>query len=228
VLLLVTFTSAFLSFSQECDFIHLSGQIKDTTTSDQAFVFQVKNISKDTLLKTNINGSFEGTVSYNDTLLIEAFGYEDTLFIVPETEKCQFDVVFNLKLNLQVYKTINVYKVRKLGDLKEERSHLEREAFENTAMGGPISSMYSMLNKKEQNKRKLVEIKYEDKKNQILKNMLLICLKEGFIEMPNDKILHFIRWMNISDFYFKNASNYDLLLYLKDAVRRYKVDQNLE
>lgn len=57
----------------------------DTTIHEEQFIFDVVNLSQDTVLKKLPYGMYEGYVKAKDSILIKSLGYKDTIFVIPRT-----------------------------------------------------------------------------------------------------------------------------------------------
>lgn len=196
------FYSQPILWSQECKQIWLEGKLSDTTFYEVKFIFDVVNISQDTILRNLPYGMYEGYVKPKNSIQIKSLDYKDTIFVIPKTNNCKLEIENILDPKFQIYDDVNIYNVKNLSDLKNQRFNIKKETYDRSTVSGPISSIYSALSKKEQNKRKLIEIKYEEEKQEIIKNSLFICLNENYITLPHEEVQPFLLSLVFSDHFF--------------------------
>ncbi len=90
-------------------------------------------------------------------------------------------------------------------------------------MSSPITFLYQQFSKKEQSKRLAAELWNEDRKRDLLKELFQHYVDYEIIILDNDQFDDFITYLNVSDEFMKNSTQYDFLIYVKDRFKDYKV-----
>jgi hypothetical protein len=82
------------------------------------------------------------------------------------------------------------------------------------ALNSPITFLYERFSKYGRNKAKLADLKNLEQKKDLLKELFRIYVKTDIMDLDESEFDDFILFMNLSDDFIKNSSQYDLTQYI--------------
>jgi hypothetical protein len=91
------------------------------------------------------------------------------------------------------------------------------------AAASPITFLYQQFSKVERSKRQVAYLENEDRKRELLKELFRLYVDYEIIVLNDEQFDDFITYLNVSDDFLKNSSQYDFLIYVKDRFRDYKI-----
>lgn len=179
----------------------------------------------------NANGKFTIQCLKNDTLSITSLGYysrditfKDSLF--------RSEYSTSIYLDLRVFRTatVEVFAPRDLEKIQKDIDRLGYNERDYVLSGldaarSPITFLYQQFSKKERSKRLAAELTNEDRKRDLLKELFHHYVDYQIIELSDDEFDDFIDYLNVSDDFMKNSSQYDFLIYVRDRFKDYRVYQ---
>lgn len=175
------------------------------------------------------NGEFRVQCFNNDTITITALGYHSRTFVIPEILP---DNIYqrDVYLDLRVYEmpVVEIFGPRDLEAIQED---IERLGYNESdymlsginAASSPITFLYQQFSKKEQSKREVAYLVNEDRKRALLKELFRHYVDYEIIQLDNTQFDDFIDYLNVSDEFMRNSTQYDFLIYVRDRFREYKV-----
>lgn len=175
------------------------------------------------------NGEFNVQCLVNDTITITALGYHSRTFTIPEVGP---ENIFqrDVYLDLRVFEmpVVEIFGPRDLEDIQED---IERLGYNENdymlsginAAANPITFLYQQFSKKEQSKREVAYLVNEDRKRDLLKELFRHYVDYEIIQLDNSQFDDFIDYLNVSDEFMRNSTQYDFLIYVRDRFREYKV-----
>jgi len=175
------------------------------------------------------NGSFEVRCQRGDTLAITSLGFQTRY--VTYTDSI-YSSVFKLKLylDMRTYMAaeVEVFAQRELEQIQQDIEKLgynEKDYMISgiNAVQSPITFLYQQFSRKEQSKRKVAYLENEDRKRELLKELFRLYVDYEIIALNDDLFDDFITYLNVSDEFLINSSQYDFLVYVKDRFRDYKI-----
>ena len=89
------------------------------------------------------------------------------------------------------------------------------------ALQSPITFLYQEFSKRERSKRKLAELLNEDRKRELLKELLHKYVEYDIINLSDDSFDDFIDFCAVPDPVIKGLSQYEFLLYIKKKYELY-------
>jgi hypothetical protein len=112
-----------------------------------------------------------------------------------------------------------VKPLKTLDELKEERASIVRRevpvvTVEN-AISSPITALYIAFSKREKTKRKVAEMEYQDKQDDIVREILRIYVHHDVIDLSAEQFDEFITFLNLNTDFLKTASDYELISYIQ-------------
>jgi hypothetical protein len=91
------------------------------------------------------------------------------------------------------------------------------------AISSPITFLYQQFSKKEQSKRKVAYLENEDRKRALLQELFRLYVDYEIIALNDEQFDDFITYLNVSDEFLINSTQYDFLVFVKDRFRNYKI-----
>jgi len=215
------------SYAQNCKEVNLWGGLKDTTAKKPGFynVFIVnKSAGRGVFGKPD--GTFSITVNPGDSLYFTVTGYETIKMKVIADSSCRHE--FHTFLRLVEYKKdeVVVYPVKTLTQIKEERERLAqtetRIVTGYQSLQSPITALYQEFSRRERMKKKVAELQYQDQMEMVVKELLRVYVSYDILELEEEEFLDFIIFLNLNEEFLKNASDYDLIVYIKEKYIHFR------
>jgi hypothetical protein len=173
------------------------------------------------------DGRFSITVFPADTLTFSALGYK-------VRSVCFKDSIVKSKLYVEVplqqlqfeLAEVSVFAPRSLSEIQKDIDKLGvKKTYTTTgvdAFSSPITALYERFSRFEQSKRKVAEWENEDLKKDVLKDLFHLYVKYDIIDLKDDEFDDFIKYLNLSDDFIKNASEFELVMAIKGKYENFK------
>ncbi len=175
------------------------------------------------------NGSFELKCQRGDTLAITSLGYQ-TRYITYTDSVGSTDFRLKLYLDTRTYmlSEVEVFAPRDLEQIQEDILKLGYNEKDYMLSGinaavSPITFLYQQFSRVERSKREVAYLENEDRKRELLKELFRLYVDYEIIELNDDQFDDFITYLNVSDEFLIQSSQYDFLVYVKDRFRDYKI-----
>ena len=175
----------------------------------------------------NVDGSFTVSALRNDTLLIGAGGYVTRT--VPLSEYTDAELAA-LKVTLRPWE-IQLKPVAVLPErtLKEIQADIDKLGYDEkdyrtagvNALQSPITFLYQEFSRRERSKRMVAELRNEDAKRALLRELLYKYVEYDIINLSNDSFDDFIDFCAVPDEVIKGLSQYDFLMYVTKKYELY-------
>ncbi len=175
----------------------------------------------------NVDGSFTVSALRNDTLLIGAGGYVTRT--VPLSEFADAELG-SLRVVLRPWeielKPVAVLPERTLKEIQEDINKLGYNERDYRASGvdafqSPITFLYQEFSRRERSKRLVAELVNEDRKRELLRELLHKYVQYEIINLGNESFDDFIDFCAVPDEVIKGLSQYDFLIYVKKKYELY-------
>lgn len=174
------------------------------------------------------NNSFQYGFNKTDTIMVNATGYSvKKLCFKDSMQKDTFRIAVLLEKPVVTLKPVTIIPPReleviqkdieKLGYKKEDYMVSGIDAFES-----PITFLYQSFSKRERAKRNIAQLRNEDNKRKLLKELFRKYVDNDMITLDEDKFDDFVDFINVSDEFLKNSTQYDFILYVKKKFELYK------
>lgn len=226
---------SFLGISQEGDvvpnyndsLITIKGKVVDTTKTVGFYNVMVVNKTAGKGIFGEYNGTFSITVKKSDLVAISVTGYKtEYLSYKDKGYKKEYEVVIYLKLNEFTSEEVEVKPLKTLKELQEERAAISKREVPKVTVGSaiqsPITALYVAFSKREKTKRMIAELEYQDQKKDIVKEILRVYVHNDIIDLNEDEFDAFIVFLNLNERFLKEASDYELIIYIKDKFEHYQ------
>jgi hypothetical protein len=125
--------------------------------------------------------------------------------------------VYGAKTPDVIRKEIDSLGVRNTDDYKSYNS-----------MGSPITALYERFSKREQDKRKVAELENEDRKKEVLRDLLVLYVSYDIVNLTDAEFNEFLNGLYVPDEVLKNYNDYELGEFIKKqymSFRSYKKQQ---
>lgn len=222
----LSFAYAYLGFGQNCSDILIIGQVEDTLQPQGFYNLMVINKTNQRGVFGNPSGSFSVYASPGDELAFSVKGYPTKSVIVRPDQNCQMIVDVFITKNPQEFEEVVVYPIKSLQDIKEERERLSmRETRSITGINvieSPITALYERFSKKAQSKQLVAEMEFKDQQEKVLKELIRTYVSYDVVYLNEIHFESFIFFLNMDEYFLKTASDYELIIYIKDKLEHFK------
>lgn len=218
----------------------VSGQTTDTviTISGRAYNSRTPSIRLDDLMIINLrstqgffgkaDGSFYITAFPTDTVMVASTGYEFRKFCFADSlpkSNYWLDVPLT-RLNVNL-KEVSIFSSRELNAIYKDIEKLgyNKKDFQLSGINvleSPITFLYQEFSQLEQLKRHNAERINNEKRRDLLKELLANYVSYDIIQLDNDEFDSFIDYCQVPEYYMKTASQYDFCLYIKQKFVVYQ------
>jgi hypothetical protein len=174
---------------------------------------------------------FEVKIFSTDTLLIGSQGYTTRQICFNDSvKKGVYEVNIYLdKLSYQA-KEVEVFGARDLDKIQQDIEKLGYNKSDYVlstvdALNSPITFLYQQFSRKERAKRDLAELKNNDLKRALLKELFVKYISADIIDLDPAQFDAFIDYCNVSDEFMKNSTQYEFIMFIKKKYEIYKMMQ---
>ena len=91
------------------------------------------------------------------------------------------------------------------------------------AFSSPITFLYQQFSRRERAKRHVAEMRNEDRKRELLKELLAKYVANEVIDLSDQDFDDFIDYCNVSDEFLKYSTQYEFIMYIKRKYEFYSV-----
>lgn len=175
----------------------------------------------------NAEGKFSLSVLPSDTLTFSALGFKvRSLCFKDSIVKNQLNVeVLLQKLQFEL-KEVSVFAQRSLNEIQNDIDKLGiKKTYSTTganAIESPITALYERFSKFSRSKQKVAEWENEDLKRDILKDLFHLYVKYEVIDLKDEEFDAFIKYLNLSDEFIQQASQFDLVMAIKGKYESFQ------
>ncbi len=225
-LFLLTGASSFHSFAQGD--ITVSGKAMDlefpALLLEQVMVI---NLRTQQGIFGNADNTFRIRIGKNDTLVVTAMGYRSEKICFRDSlSKDTWDLIIPLKKISITLKEATVFIPRDLPRIEEDIKKLGYDARDYRLSGlsawqSPLTALYQQFSRKERSKRKVAELMNEDRRKELLREVLANYSRAGLIGLKYNEYNAFIDYLGLNEFLLKSFSQYELALYIKKKYYNY-------
>lgn len=214
------------TFAQSCKEVNLWGSLRDTTSRQGFYNIFIVNKTAGRGVFGKPDGTFSITVSPGDSIFFTITGYETVKLKVVADSTCKHEFKSFLKMTEYRKEEVVVYPVKTLTQIKEERERLAqtetRMVTGYQALQSPITALYQEFSRRERMKKKVAELQFQDQMEQVVKELLRVYVSYDIIELEEEEFLEFIIFLNLNEEFLKRASDYDLIIYIKEKYIHFR------
>lgn len=175
----------------------------------------------------NTDGTFTAIAQRNDTLLIGAGGYVTRTLLLSELAD---EDLGHIQVTLRPWqielKPVAVLPERTLKEIQADIAKLGYDEKDYRIAGvnafeSPITFLYQEFSRRERSKRQVAELRNEDMKRALLRELLQKYVEYDIINLSDDSFDDFIDFCAVPDDVIKGLSQYDFLVYVKKKYELY-------
>lgn len=233
-ILLISFLSAIYNFSigqidsTQLNWIEVRGKIREESNQPISNVIVINQRTKSGAFGKS-DGSYNIKCLKTDTLTITSLGYYPrNLCFKDSVNKEVYEPTTFLSERTETLAIVEIFAPR---DLEKIQSDIMKLGYDEkdfvlsgiNAFASPITFLYEEFSKKQQSIREVARLENEDKKRELLKELFHYYVDYDIIQLSNDEFDDFINFMNVSDEFMKNSSQYDFLIFVRDRFKDYKI-----
>ena len=180
-----------------------------------------------------LSGAFKVTGLKTDTFMVTAGGYEIIRFCFRDSVlKKEYFLRVGLRMRVNELRTVAIYPVKDLSEIKKERESLGAEQTRSTegvigAVESPITFLYERFSQEGQSRAKVAELENRDRQDAVLKDLFRAYVRAGVIDLGEDEFDIFIRFLNLPEEYLKTAGDYDLAVSIRHRFLQFRAAQKL-
>lgn len=173
------------------------------------------------------DGKFVLNINSTDTIIFSAIGFKVRTVCFKDSLSVghsSFGIALQ-KLQFELSE-VSVFADRSLNEIQNDIDKLgvrKKYSLEGVdAVSSPISALYERFSKIEQSKRKVAEWENEDLRRDILKELFRLYIKNDIIDLKDDEFDAFIKYLNLSDEFIQNATQFELVMAIKGKYENFK------
>jgi hypothetical protein len=173
------------------------------------------------------DGTFEVRAMRTDTLLVGSAGHKMALFCLRDSaERSIYEFTVVLKPVAIELKTVTVLPERTMREIQADINKLGYDPKEFQTQGvdafqSPITAIYQAFSKRERSKRLVAEMRNDDRRRYLLRELLGKYVEYDIINLSNESFDDFIDFCAVSDTVIKGLTQYEFLLYVKKKYELY-------
>jgi hypothetical protein len=175
----------------------------------------------------NADGSFTVRALQTDTLIIGSIGHQTvTITMADSIPKESYRVSLRLRpIHVQLAE-VEILPERTLQEIQKDIDKLGyRESDYRispiNALQSPITFLYQEFSRRERSKRLVAQLENEDRKRELLRELLTKYVAYDIINLSDEAFDDFIDFLNVPDHVIKGLSQYEFLLYVKKRYELY-------
>lgn len=175
----------------------------------------------------NADGSFTIQALRTDTIMVGATGLRTAFVCVADSApKAEYRVKVYLEVIHYVLKEAEVFPRRKLEEIQKDIADLGYDERDYQLSGidalqSPITFLYQEFSKRERSKREVAYLRNEDRKRDLLKELLRKYVSYDIINLNSEAFDDFIDFCKVPDETIKGLSQYDFIQYMKKKYELY-------
>lgn len=231
LIFLLTFFASTALFSQDNgdgdSLITIRGTVIDTNTVVGFYNMMVVNKTAGKGIFGDYHGTFEIVVRKSDLVAVSVVGYQTVnLSFKNKPYQPVYEVTIYLKMLSYSSDEVIVTPYKTLEELQEERANIAKRevptvTLEN-AFTSPITALYMAFSKREQTKRLVAEMEYADQQHDVIREILRLYVHHDIIDLSDEDLEEFIVFLNLNPEFLQTASDYDLIVYIKDKYAHFE------
>lgn len=221
-----------LSLKAQQSSVSVSGNAFDAANPSQRLEdLMVINLRTSQGFFGKVDGSFLISIQPADTIMIASTGYEYKKICFADSVQLpsyQISVpLTRLKVKL---KEVVIFSPRELNSIYKDIEKLgyNKRDFQVggvDAFSSPITFLYQEFSRLEQLKRHNAERINNDKRRELLKQLLATYVSYDIIQLDNDQFDSFIDFCNVPESFMKSASQYDFCIYIKRKFDLFQMER---
>ena len=210
---------------QVCEAVLLKGKVIDSIRPQGFYNMMIVNRTTGKGVFGQPNGYFSTYVSNGDSITISVKNYALVSFVIKADSNCQVVKIIGIIGNAQEVAEVVVRPIKTLEQIREERESLAlRETRQVTGIEvlfSPITALYQAFSKKEQSKRKVAEMEFQDDQRAVVKELLRIYVAYDVVKLDEEDFDEFIYFLNVNPDFLRTASEFELIDFIKGKYEHF-------
>jgi hypothetical protein len=175
----------------------------------------------------NADNSFTIQINKTDTLVITAFGYGSYKYCFRDsTLKDIYRIIAPLNKISFTLNEATIFAPRDLNRIEEDIKKLGYDKKDYRLNGvsawqSPITALYQEFSRKERSKRKVAEMMNDDRRRELMREVLANYSRAGLIDLRYNEYNAFIDYLGLNDFLLQAFTQYELAMYIKVRYQAY-------
>lgn len=208
--------------------VRVKGRVVDAIDGKELVTMMAVNKKSGSGTFGDSDGNFILLMQRGDTLLVGAIGYETISYGIPmDFEGSVLEKIFFLDKLVVNLPMVEIISERDLEEIQREIEDLGYDKRDYVLSGvdafsSPITFLYQSFSKRERSIRLVAEMVNEDRKRALLKDLFKKYVDYDIIQLEDQDFEDFIDFCNVSDYFLKNSSQYDFLVYVKRRFSEYQ------
>ncbi len=216
-----------LALGQTCERVLISGKVVDTLRPQNFYNLMIVNRTKGKGVFGMPSGGYNLYVDNGDSITLSIKGYENINFRIHADSTCRVSNIWYIEMLPQELDQVIIKPLKTLSQIQEEREALAmRETRMVTGievMQSPITALYQRFSQKEQSKRTVAKLKYEDEQKAILQDLLRLYVAYEIFDLNESEFDDFIAFLNVDEYFLKTASEFELVTFIKDKFEHFNI-----
>lgn len=228
ILLALTLLLAITSVEAQERIIKVKGQVLDASDGQPLNTLMAVDKKSGSGTFGMDEGRFILTIPAGDTLLVGAIGYETISFAIPDSLPSNvMEKIFYLEKLVVDLPEVEIISERDLQEIQREIQELGYDERDYRLSGvdafsSPVTFLYQMFSRRERSKRRVMELQNEERMRELLRELFKKYVDYDIIQLEDEEFDDFIAYCNISEYFLKNSSQYDFLVFVKKRFKAYK------
>ncbi|MBK8876398.1 MAG: hypothetical protein IPN13_21960 [Bacteroidetes bacterium] len=178
------------------------------------------------------SGYFELDVKRTDTLIIAATGFQTIkIFLKDSILDSSKNISIALKKLEITLKPVEIFTKRDLEEIQKDIETLGYEKEDYMLQGAdvlesPITALYQAFSRRERNKRLVAEMRNNDRRRELLKELFRKYVDNDIITLDNTDFDDFVDFSNVSENFMKTSTQYEFIMYIKKRFEVYQMVRN--
>ncbi len=208
--------------------VRIEGHGYDRETKLAVPQFMVVNKRTNVGVFADNEGQFFVNSLQTDTLIISALGYKFKKICLNDSiAKKKYTLIFTLDKLYYTLNKITIFPTRSLNaidrDIDKLGTYKTYQLQGIDAFQSPITYLYERFSRFGKSKRKVAAWENEDLKRDLLKELFRLYIKYDIIDLNDQEFDAFIKYLNFSDEFMRNATQLELVLAIKGKYESFKV-----
>ena len=219
------FFFVFLSLVGFSQTIRIEGRVRDPHGQGIPNAIIVNNRTK-TGSFGNSSGFYSIVCEKTDTLSITALSYYTRQLCMKDSLlKESYHPTIFLDDRTYMLPIVEFISPRDLESIEEDLRSLgfNENQFKTASFSSPITFLYEEFSKRERSKLEVAHLKHLDRKRALLKELFHLYVDYDIIELTNEEFDSFIDFMQVSDEFLRQSSQYEFLIFVKEEFQEYKI-----
>jgi hypothetical protein len=181
---------------------------------------KIFNKRMDDFVQPGRDGSFELYGFKSDTFIFMCQGYEVVQLCYKDSiRKIEYEATVLLHRPLVNLKEVVIVPAKTIDQIQHEIDNLGVRSTNDygnvDAAEDPLTALWEMFSKQEKQKRAVAQLRDNDMRRKVMRELLKICLRDHLIDLKYSQLDAFIDYCAYPDNYLQNVTMYDLLSSIK-------------